>query len=84
MRIPFAEFIKNNLVLFDGAIGTELYNKGVFINSCYDELMEKNVEIIEAPTDKDMRYWKHRTLFFKDPENNILEIYAEIEFPEEI
>ncbi|MBN2174722.1 MAG: bifunctional homocysteine S-methyltransferase/methylenetetrahydrofolate reductase [Bacteroidales bacterium] len=38
MRIPFLEFIKNNLVLFDGAMGTELYNKGVFINSCYDEL----------------------------------------------
>lgn len=38
MRTPFVEFIKNNLVLFDGAIGTELYNKGVFINSCYDEL----------------------------------------------
>jgi homocysteine S-methyltransferase len=38
MRLPFKEFIKDNLVLFDGAIGTELYNKGVFINSCYDEL----------------------------------------------
>lgn len=38
MRIPFLEFIKDNLVLFDGAMGTELYNRGVFINSCYDEL----------------------------------------------
>ncbi|MCB0804485.1 MAG: bifunctional homocysteine S-methyltransferase/methylenetetrahydrofolate reductase [Bacteroidales bacterium] len=38
MRIPFKDFIKDNLVLFDGAMGTELYNKGVFINSCYDEL----------------------------------------------
>ncbi|OQX78369.1 MAG: bifunctional homocysteine S-methyltransferase/methylenetetrahydrofolate reductase [Bacteroidetes bacterium 4484_249] len=38
MRIPFPEYLKNNLVLFDGAMGTELYNKGVFINSCYDEL----------------------------------------------
>jgi glyoxylase I family protein len=52
--------------------------------SCYDELMEKNVEIIEPPTDKDITYWKHRTLFFKDPENNILEIYAEIEFPDDV
>jgi catechol-2,3-dioxygenase len=51
--------------------------------TCYDELMEKNVEIIEPPTDKNMTYWQHRTLFFKDPEGNILEIYAEIEFPEE-
>ncbi|NOX48492.1 MAG: bifunctional homocysteine S-methyltransferase/methylenetetrahydrofolate reductase [Chlorobi bacterium] len=38
MRIPFLDFLKDNLVLFDGAMGTELYNKGVFINSCYDEL----------------------------------------------
>jgi homocysteine S-methyltransferase len=26
------------VVLFDGAMGTMLYNKGVFINQCYDEL----------------------------------------------
>ncbi|MCF8368521.1 MAG: bifunctional homocysteine S-methyltransferase/methylenetetrahydrofolate reductase [Bacteroidales bacterium] len=38
MRIPFSEFLKDNLVLFDGAMGTELYNRGVFINTCYDEL----------------------------------------------
>jgi len=38
MRIPFTEYIKDNLVLFDGAMGTELYNRGVFINTCYDEL----------------------------------------------
>ena len=38
MRLPFTEYIKDNLVLFDGAIGTQLYNKGIFINTCYDEL----------------------------------------------
>lgn len=38
MRIPFYEFLKDNLILFDGAMGTELYNRGVFINTCYDEL----------------------------------------------
>ncbi|MEZ5082392.1 MAG: homocysteine S-methyltransferase family protein [Bacteroidales bacterium] len=38
MRIPFSEFVKDNLVLFDGAMGTELYNRGIFINSCYDEM----------------------------------------------
>jgi homocysteine S-methyltransferase len=27
-----------SLVLFDGAMGTMLYAKGVFINQCYDEL----------------------------------------------
>jgi len=52
------------------------------VYGCYNELKEKNVEIIEPPTDKNMTYWNHRTLFFKDPEGNILEIYADIEFPE--
>jgi len=47
MRIPFSEFIKDNLVLFDGAIGTELYNKGIFINSCYDELNLSRTKLIK-------------------------------------
>jgi catechol-2,3-dioxygenase len=38
-------------------------------------LLEKQVEIIEAPRDEG---YGHRTLFFKDPEGNILEIYADI------
>jgi len=28
----------NAIVIFDGAMGTMLYSKGVFINQCYDEL----------------------------------------------
>jgi methionine synthase I (cobalamin-dependent)/5,10-methylenetetrahydrofolate reductase len=28
----------NSIVVFDGAMGTMLYSKGVFINQCYDEL----------------------------------------------
>src|SRR5436305_13037293 len=27
-----------SIVVFDGAMGTMLYSKGVFINQCYDEL----------------------------------------------
>ena len=44
------------------------------------------MEIIQPPKTIDRqfrKYWKHRTLFFKDPESNILEIYADIEIPEE-
>ena len=26
------------VIVFDGAMGTQLYSKGVFINQCYDEL----------------------------------------------
>ncbi len=32
--------------LFDGAIGTELYQRGVFINVCYDELNLKRPELV--------------------------------------
>ncbi len=56
------------------------------VQSCYEELKEKQVEIIQALQTIDRsvwKYWKHRTLFFKDPEENILEIYAEIEISEE-
>ena len=45
------------------------------VDDCYAELLEKQVEIIEAPRDQE---YGHRTLFFKDPEGNILEIYADI------
>ena len=29
---------RSRVILFDGAMGTELYARGVFINRCYDEL----------------------------------------------
>src|SRR3954463_16346639 len=34
------------LVLFDGAMGTMLYSKGVFINQCYDELNLKSPDLV--------------------------------------
>jgi glyoxylase I family protein len=34
------------------------------------------VSILSPP--KDLPNWRHRTLFFRDPEGNIIEIYAEI------
>lgn len=45
------------------------------IEECHRELIQKQVEILDPP--RDMEYG-HRTLFFKDPEGNILEIYADI------
>ena len=45
------------------------------VDIAYETLKSKGVDIIEKPTNHD---WHHRTLFFKDPENNILEIYADI------
>jgi catechol 2,3-dioxygenase-like lactoylglutathione lyase family enzyme len=43
---------------------------------CANTLKERGVNIISGPTD---HAWGHRTLFFRDPDGNVLEIYAEIE-----
>lgn len=45
------------------------------IDKCHAELVEKGVPIVQAPTD--LPAWRHRTLFLRDPEDNIIEIYAE-------
>src|SRR2546423_6927339 len=34
------------VVIFDGAMGTMLYNKGVFINQCYDELSVRAPDLV--------------------------------------
>ena len=34
----FREALANRVLVADGAMGTMLYQKGVFINRCYDEL----------------------------------------------
>jgi glyoxylase I family protein len=45
------------------------------VDACHAELVAKGVPIVQAPTD--LPDWRHRTLFFRDPEGNVLEIYAE-------
>tara|TARA_R110002049_G_scaffold247690_1_gene422163 strand:- start:3917 stop:4408 length:492 start_codon:yes stop_codon:yes gene_type:complete len=45
------------------------------VDACAEELQAAEVEIIGEPTNQP---WGHRTLFFRDPDNNILEIYADI------
>jgi catechol 2,3-dioxygenase-like lactoylglutathione lyase family enzyme len=42
----------------------------------HQELIAKGVEIVSPP--RDLPSWRHRTLFFRDPEGNVIEIYAEI------
>ena len=46
------------------------------VEQCHQELIAKGVEILSPPTD--LPDWRHRTLFFRDPEGNLIEIYAEI------
>ena len=45
------------------------------VDACYQELLAHGVPIVREPTD--LPNWRHRTLFFRDPENNVIEIYAE-------
>lgn len=47
MREPFLERLNKGPVLFDGGIGTELYNRGVFINRCFEELNLSNVRLVK-------------------------------------
>ena len=35
-------------LIFDGAMGTIIYEKGVFINACYDELNLTNPDLIKS------------------------------------
>jgi methionine synthase I (cobalamin-dependent)/5,10-methylenetetrahydrofolate reductase len=44
----FIERLKHFPVLCDGAMGTLLYAKGIFINRCYDELNLSQPELIRA------------------------------------
>lgn len=45
------------------------------VDRCAGELAAQGVDIVSPPTD---RPFGHRTLFFRDPDGNLLEIYAEI------
>lgn len=45
------------------------------VDQCYAELVAKGVTILEPPTDQPRG---HRTVYFADPEGNMLEVYAEI------
>ncbi len=46
--IPFQDYLKENLVLLDGAMGSLIYEKGVFIDKCYDELNLSRPDLIKS------------------------------------
>lgn len=46
----FQEALQRGTLVFDGAIGTEIYRRGVFTNQCYDELNLRNPKMIEEIT----------------------------------
>ena len=45
------------------------------VDDCAKTLAERGVTIVSPPTDQP---FGHRTVFFRDPDGNVLEIYAEI------
>jgi catechol 2,3-dioxygenase-like lactoylglutathione lyase family enzyme len=45
------------------------------VDACADELVRQGVALLSPPTNQS---FGHRTLFFRDPDGNLLEIYAEI------
>lgn len=45
------------------------------VDRCADYLRQHDIDILLPPTDQS---WGHRTTFFRDPDGNVLEIYADI------
>ena len=45
------------------------------VDQCAEELVRMGVDLLSPPTDRD---FGHRTLFFRDPDGNLLEVFAEI------
>ncbi len=43
----FLKRLKKGVVLFDGGMGTEVYNRGIFINKCFEELNLTNPTLIQ-------------------------------------
>lgn len=45
------------------------------VDLCAEELMRWGIDLVSPPTNRD---FGHRTLFFRDPDGNLLEMFAEI------
>jgi catechol 2,3-dioxygenase-like lactoylglutathione lyase family enzyme len=45
------------------------------VDRCADELVHQGVTLLSPPTDQ---VFGHRTLFFRDPDGNLLEVFADI------
>ena len=42
----FKERLQNEVIVFDGGVGTYLYQKGIYINTCFDELNLTNPDLV--------------------------------------
>ncbi len=50
MSQTFKEALERSVLVFDGALGTEIYRRRVFTNQCYDELNLRNRKLISDIT----------------------------------
>jgi homocysteine S-methyltransferase len=48
MSSKFLDMLSEGVVLFDGAMGTMLYDRGIFINRCFDEINLANPDMVES------------------------------------
>lgn len=61
----------------DGSASLQLAFKvsALEVDQCADELVRQGVNLLSPPTDQ---VFGHRTLFFRDPDGNLLEVFADI------
>src|SRR3954453_20197296 len=45
------------------------------VDRCANELLRQGIDLVSPPTDQ---VFGHRTLFFRDPDGNLLEVFADI------
>ena len=45
-RPPFLDAVNERVILADGGMGTQIYDRGVFLNRCYDELNLSQPDLI--------------------------------------
>lgn len=45
---PFLDAVRERVILGDGGMGSEIYDRGVFLNRCYDELNVSNRRLVRG------------------------------------
>lgn len=45
-KVTLAGRLKDDILVFDGAMGTMIYSKGIYINQCFDELNLSNPSLV--------------------------------------
>ena len=72
MRESFLDYLKNNVALCDGAIGTQLYEMGVYLNRCFDEINLSDPDMIKLFEWLATEEAKHRHRFEVEYDEEVL------------